>query len=84
MDGTGPRPQNDLMDDTEKHDTIAKVTDRLAARYPDAPRPLVARVVAEEYESLDASRIRTYIPTLVEHDAKTRLNREFAAQTAEI
>ncbi len=72
------------MDDTEKHDTIAKVTDRLAARYPDAPRPLVARVVAEEYETLDTSRIRTYIPTLVEHGARKRLNREFSTQTAEI
>jgi hypothetical protein len=72
------------MDDTEKHDTIAKVTDRLAERYPDAPRPLVARVVAEEYETLDSSRIRTYIPTLVEHGAKIRLNREFTAQTPKI
>ncbi|KRE54848.1 hypothetical protein ASG92_24450 [Arthrobacter sp. Soil736] len=72
------------MDDTEKHDTIAKVTDRLAARYPDAPRPLIAQVVTEEYETLDAGRIRTYIPTLVEHGAKNRLNREFAAQTARI
>jgi hypothetical protein len=72
------------MDDTEKHETIAKVTDRLAARYPDAPRPLVARVVTEEYETLDASLIRTYIPTLVEHGAKNRLNREFSTQTAEI
>jgi chromosome segregation and condensation protein ScpB len=72
------------MDDTEKHDTIAKVTDRLAERYPDAPRPLVARVVAEEYETLDSSRIRTYIPTLVEHGAKNRLNREFTAQTPKI
>jgi chromosome segregation and condensation protein ScpB len=72
------------MDDTEKHDTIAKVIDRLAERYPDAPRPLVARVVAEEYETLDSSRIRTYIPTLVEHGAKNRLNREFTAQTPKI
>jgi hypothetical protein len=72
------------MDDTEKHDTIAKVTDRLAARYPDVPRPLVARLVEEEYETLDASRIRTYIPTLVEHGARNRLNREFARQTAEV
>ncbi|MGO4807087.1 three-helix bundle dimerization domain-containing protein [Arthrobacter sp. 2MCAF15] len=70
------------MDDTEKNDTIAKVTDRLAARFPDAPRPMVAQVVGEEYESLDGSRIRTYIPTLVEHGAKNRLNGEFAAQTA--
>ncbi len=72
------------MDDTEKHETIAKVTDRLAARYPDAPRPLVARVVVEEYESLEASRIRTYIPTLVEHGARNRLRREFAGETADI
>jgi hypothetical protein len=72
------------MDDTEKHDTIAKVIDRLAERYPDAPRPLVARVVAEEYETLDSSRIRTYIPTLVDHGAKNRLIREFTAQTPKI
>jgi hypothetical protein len=72
------------MDDTEKHDTIAKVTKRLAERYPDAPQPMVARLLAEEYEILDASRIRTYIPTLVEHGARNRLNREFARQTAEV
>ena len=72
------------MDDTEKHDTIAKVTDRLAARYPDAPRPRVARVVAEEYQTLDSSRIRTYIPILVEHGAKDRLNREFSTQIAKL
>ncbi|MDR6508544.1 three-helix bundle dimerization domain-containing protein [Arthrobacter oryzae] len=71
------------MDETEKQETIAKVTERLAARYPEAPRPLVARVVAEEYETLDTSPIRTYIPTLVEHGAKNRL-RELTAQTAKI
>ncbi len=72
------------MDDTEKNDTIAKVTDRLAARFPYASRALVARVVGDEYESLDGSRIRTYIPTLVEHGAKNRLKGEFAAPTPEI
>jgi hypothetical protein len=72
------------MDDTEKHDTIAKVTDRLTARFPYAPRPLVIRVVGEEYELLEGSKIRNYIPTLVEHGAKNRLNGEFAAQTTEI
>lgn len=72
------------MDDTEKLETIAKVTARLAARYPDAPRPLIAQVVTEEYETLDAGRIRTYIPTLVERGAKNRLSREFSAQTAKI
>lgn len=65
------------MDDTEKQQTIAKVTDRLAARYPDAPRPLIAGVVADDYELLDAGR--TYIPTLVENGARNRL-RAFIAQ----
>jgi hypothetical protein len=72
------------MEEAEKHDTIANVTDRLAAHYPDAPRTLIARVVTEEYETLDAGRIRTYIPTLVERGARNRLRREFAAQSAEI
>ena len=84
MDAWAPRPQTDLMNDTEKRDTIAKVTDRLAARYPDASRPVVARVVREQYELLDASRIRTYIPTLVEQGAKNKLNRELSARTAEL
>ena len=84
MDARGRGHQTCLMDDTEKHDTIAKVTDRLAARYPGAPRSRVARVVAEEYESLDASRIRTYIPTLVERGARNKLDREFSAQATEI
>ncbi|ALV43599.1 hypothetical protein NFC73_06305 [Pseudarthrobacter sp. RMG13] len=71
------------MEDTEKHDTIAKVTDLLAARYPDAPRPVVVRVVTEEYETLDAGRIRTYIPTLVEHGARNKLHREFSRRNRE-
>jgi hypothetical protein len=72
------------MEDTEKHDIITTVTDRLAARYPDAPRPLVVRVVTEEYETLDAGRIRTYIPTLVEHGARNKLHREFSHRNTEI
>ena len=62
------------MDETEKLETIAKVTDRLAIRYPDALRPVIAGVVAEEYELLDAGRIRTFIPTLVENGARKRLH----------
>lgn len=71
------------MDEREKSETIARVTDRVAARYPAAPRSLVARVVAEEYESLEDSRVRTYIPTLVEHGARNKLHREFSARTPE-
>lgn len=65
--------QTDLMDDTEKREIIAKVTDRLCARYPETSRYYIAGVVAEEYALLDTGRIRTYIPTLVEHSARNRL-----------
>ena len=71
------------MEDTEKRDTIAKVTELLAARYPDAPRPLVVQVVTEEYETLDTGRIRTYIPTLVEHGARNKLHRKFSHRNTE-
>jgi hypothetical protein len=71
------------VDETERHETIAKVVDRLAARFPEAPRALIAGVVAEEYNVLDAGRIRTYIPTLVEHGARNRLHREFTARAME-
>jgi hypothetical protein len=36
---------------------MAKVTDRLAARYPETPRNVIAGVVAEEYALLDGGRI---------------------------
>jgi hypothetical protein len=71
------------MDDADKQETIEKVTTRIIARHPDAPRTLVARVVAEEYDQLAYSRIRTYIPTLVEHGARNRIRSEFASRTAE-
>ena len=79
MDATVPWLQTVCMDDTEKPETIAKVTDLLVARYPDTPRAVIARVVTEEYDSLDETKIRTYIPTLVEHAAKDRLHHEFGA-----
>ncbi|MCB5293394.1 three-helix bundle dimerization domain-containing protein [Arthrobacter sp. SO3] len=71
------------MDDADKQDTIEKVTARIVARHPDAPRTLVARVVAEEYDQLAYSRIRTYIPTLIEHGARNRIRSEFPSRTAE-
>lgn len=68
------------MDDAEKQDTIENVTDRIVARHPDAPRTLVAKVVAEEYDQLASSRIRIYVPTLIEHGARNRISREFAVR----
>jgi hypothetical protein len=61
-----------------KHHIVTRIVDRLADRYPDAPRPQVEVIVEEEYDTLDDGRIRTYIPTLVEHSARDRISTEFA------
>jgi hypothetical protein len=64
------------MSDAEREPTIRNVAERLAARFPTAPRHRIEGIVAEEYDSLDTGRIRIYIPTLVENSARTRLHRE--------
>lgn len=83
MDASTGGPQTNLMDDAEKQDTVESVTARIIARHPDAPRTLVAKVVTEEYDQLASSRIRIYIPTLIEHGARNRITREFAARPVE-
>ena len=70
---------NCVMSDEEYEPTIRKVSDRLAARYPSAPRSHVEGIVREEYDSLRYGRVRTYSPTLVETSSRTRLPREFKA-----
>ena len=67
---------NEKVSDAEREPTIRKVAERLASRFPAAPRHRIEGIVAEEYDSLDTGRIRIYIPTLVENCARTRLHRE--------
>ena len=67
---------NEQVSDAEREPTIRKVSERLASRFPAAPRHRIEGIVAEEYDSLDTGRIRIYIPTLVENSARTRLHRE--------
>jgi hypothetical protein len=67
-----------LVSEMEKESTVEKIVDRLSPRFPEAPRSHIEGVVGEEYDSLDRARIRTYLPTLIEHDARTRLHREFS------
>ena len=54
------------MTDDAKESSIDQVVDRLAARFPHVPRIHIAGIVGEEFDALNAGRIRTYIPTLVE------------------
>lgn len=62
----------------KKQDIIKNVTARIIARHPDAPLTLVARVVAEEYDQLASSPIRTYTPMLIERGAPKRINKSAA------
>lgn len=55
---------------------VGKLVDRLALRFPHAKREHIASTVAEEYAALSGSRISTYIPNLVEHGARSRLQHE--------
>ncbi|MFC0456468.1 three-helix bundle dimerization domain-containing protein [Arthrobacter liuii] len=71
------------MSEAEKEIIVRAVVDRLSSRFPNAPRPHIAGIVGEEYESLADGRIRSYIPTLVEHEARTRLHREFTSETSQ-
>ena len=70
------------MTDDAKESSIDQVVDRLAARFPHVPRIHIAGIVGEEFDALNAGRIRTYIPTLVERGARVRLKSEFGISAA--
>lgn len=73
----------DVVSETEKETIVRTVVDRLSARFPEAPRPHIAGIVGEQYESLAGGRIRSYIPTLIENGARTRLRREHAVDSSD-
>jgi hypothetical protein len=57
----------------EELQALAGVVDRLAGKFPDVPREIVEEVVQQEHGSLDAGRVRDFVPVLVEHAARERL-----------
>jgi hypothetical protein len=68
--------------DDANEPSIDQVVERLAARFPHVPRVHIAGIVGEEFDALNAGRIRTYIPTLVERGARMRLKSEFGISAA--
>lgn len=54
---------------------LGHVVDRLADKYPAVPREHIEEIVQQEHRLLDTGRVRDYVPILVEHAAKDRLNR---------
>ncbi|MFF2031022.1 three-helix bundle dimerization domain-containing protein [Arthrobacter sp. NPDC058192] len=70
------------MTGAEKEPSIEPVVDRLAARFPHVPRWHIVGVVGEEFDALNAGRIKTFIPTLAERGARVRLQTEFGLRAA--
>ena len=54
---------------------IEQVVDRLAAAYSDVPRDDVAQTVTKVHNRFEDSRIREFVPLLVERRARAELSR---------
>jgi hypothetical protein len=67
----GPTPQ--APSPALEHAAIDKAKDRLRRRFPDVAPEEFTATVDELYHSFDDSRVRTYVPVLVEHEAREAL-----------
>lgn len=61
------------MMEADEARAISALADRLADRFPDVAPDQVSVVVEAAHRRYDGSRIRTFVPVLVEHDAVERL-----------
>jgi len=61
--------QTRLMPLLDESEAIDQVLDRLTERFPDVPVETVRRTVSKVHDDLDGP-VRTYVPLLVEHDAR--------------
>ena len=52
---------------------VEQVVERLVVAYPDLPRDDVAHAVYSAYERFSASRVREFVPLLVERRARVAL-----------
>ena len=56
-----------------EHAALDMAKDRLRRRFPDVPQERRTATVDGLYHRFDGSRIRTYVPVLVEHEAREAL-----------
>ena len=60
-------------DKTREETEIKAVTTRLARAFDGVPLTDVTEVVKHAYRHFDGSKVRTYVPLLVEHAARDEL-----------
>lgn len=59
--------------DTEEHHTLARISQRLMARFPTVPAADIAELIARLHGRFTTARIRSYVPLLVENLARDAL-----------
>jgi hypothetical protein len=57
----------------DEYEALVYVIDLLARRHPSIDEDLIVRIVAEELERTSTAAVRSYIPELVESNARRRL-----------
>lgn len=60
----------------ERRDEVKElglITDRLSARHPGMPHEVVEAVVQDVHRGYAQSRVRAFVPLLVEREARERL-----------
>ena len=55
-------------------DQLGEVERRMVAKYPDLPQAQVSQVIAQAHNRFADSRIRDFVPLLVERRARTELS----------
>ena len=64
------------MEQREEVKELSRITDRLYARHPGMPREVVDAVVRDVHDGYARSRVRDFVPLLVEREARERLRAE--------
>ncbi|MEY9892801.1 hypothetical protein ABIA31_006479 [Catenulispora sp. MAP5-51] len=69
------------LDSKTEKDAIESVTARLAAAFGDVPRDGLEASVQRAYRSFDSSRVRAFVPLLVEHAVRDELAGRLSSTT---
>ncbi|RFA16914.1 hypothetical protein B7R22_01995 [Subtercola boreus] len=64
------------MNPPEKESIVRTIVDRISRYFPASPAAHITAVVGQEYDALNGSRLRGYIPNLVQHNARRILRAE--------
>ena len=62
-----------VVNESREAEALKTLATRLAGRFPDTPAERVNSSVQRAYHRFDGSRVRTFVPVLVEHAVRDEL-----------